>query len=150
MHSFICNRVHVVFCTKDRRRAIPPHLQNRLWGYFGALGTAKEITVLEVNGVDDHVHLLIGLPAKLSVAEAVSKLKSNSSRWLSEQLRGEFGWQRGYGAFSVSQSQVPVVRRYIQNQVEHHRKFDFTQEFAALLSKHGIRFESGALAGSSE
>jgi REP element-mobilizing transposase RayT len=82
---------------------------------------------------------LLRLPAHVPVAEAAQKLKSNSSRWLHEE-NSWFGWQEGYGAFSVSPSNIDVVRRYIQNQPEHHRRRSFEEEFLALLAKSGVTF----------
>jgi len=87
-----------------------------------------------------HVHLLAALPADLDIAKFVNVLKSNSSKWMNEQKRG-FAWQRGYGAFSVSASNLPAVTRYIEGQAEHHRKRDFQQEFLALLKKHNVAFD---------
>ncbi len=90
---------------------------------------------------------MVRLPAKLSVAEAVRKIKGGSSKWIHEEWndRSSFGWQRGYGAFGVSQSHVEGVERYIDRQKEHHRRFDFETEFLALLQKHGIEFDPADL-----
>jgi REP element-mobilizing transposase RayT len=98
---------------------------------------------LAVNGTNDHVHLLIKLPPALSVAEAMRVLKTNSSRWVHEKddAGRDFGWQSGYGAFSVSHSNVESVIRYIANQEEHHRTLTFQEEYVAFLKKHEIEFD---------
>jgi REP element-mobilizing transposase RayT len=86
----------------------------------------------------DHVHALINLGPILNIAKAAQVLKANSSRWMKEHGSKGFEWQEGYFACSVSQSQVPVVVRYVQNQKEHHRKIDSAGEFALLLKRHGL------------
>lgn len=98
---------------------------------------------LIVNGTADHVHLLIWLPPRLPVSDALRVLKTNSSRWAHENgiTRRAFAWQAGYGAFSVSQSNAPQVIKYIANQEEHHRKASFQEEFLAFLKKHGIEYD---------
>jgi putative transposase len=96
--------------------------------------------VLSNSGIEDHVHLLIQLQETLALAKAVSLLKSNSSRWMNEHGTS-FDWQEGYGAFSVSASNLRRVDRYIQNQAAHHKKITFEHEFIALLKKHGIEFD---------
>jgi REP element-mobilizing transposase RayT len=100
-------------------------------------------TALEIGGVADHVHLLIKLKPTLALADFMRELKSGSSKWLNEEemrLR-KFGWQDGYGAFSVSESQVSQVRTYIRNQEQHHRRVGFQEEFVRLLERHGIEYD---------
>jgi REP element-mobilizing transposase RayT len=96
-----------------------------------------------VNGTADHVHLLLRLPPSASIAEAMRVLKTNSSRWVHEKWpsRSTFGWQTGYGAFSVSQSNVSAVLHYIANQEEHHRQVSFQEEFVIYLQRHGIEYD---------
>jgi putative transposase len=89
----------------------------------------------------NHVHLLIGLPPALTLAEVVQKLKANSSRWLGENGM-PFEWQKGYGAFSVSPSLLPTVLAYVRNQVEHHKKRSFEEEFLLLLKKSGVAYDA--------
>lgn len=102
--------------------------------------------VLMVGGTQDHVHILFHLPPKLAPAKAVQLLKSNSSKWMSDQIQ-EFSWQDGYAAFSVSSSNIESVTRYIQNQEAHHRKTNFDEEFQAILTKHGIEYDPKYLFG---
>ena len=104
---------------------------------------------LAVGGVSDHVHILLSLPATLSVSKTVQLLKGNSSKWLREtfpELRSQgFAWQEGFGAFSVSISGVEETIHYIQTQEEHHRKKTFNEEWEIFLKKHGYDYKSGAL-----
>jgi putative transposase len=139
-HTYAQNVVHVVFGTKDRRKAIPQGLQPRMWAYAAGICHKLGILVRAVGGTEDHIHLLIQVPPSLAVAKAVLAIKSNSSKWANEE-GCKFAWQQGYGAFSVSNSNVPVVVRYIQNQPAHHKKMSFDVEFLALLKKHDIEFD---------
>ena len=98
---------------------------------------------LIINGTTDHIHLLIWMPPALSISETLRVLKTNSSRWVHETWRSrrDFGWQIGYGAFSVSQSNVTAISKYIEKQEEHHQKVSFQHEFIAYLKKHGIQYD---------
>jgi putative transposase len=140
-HAYAGNFVHCVFSTKDRRAIIPPGLEARLWAYLGGIAVNLGVRMMAVGGTRNHVHVLIALPARLSLAEVVQKLKANSSRWLGEQGVA-FGWQKGYGAFSVSPSMLEKVSSYIHHQAEHHRKRNFEEEFVAFLRKSGIEFDA--------
>ena len=139
-HTYSQNHIHVVFSTKERQKLIPPRMQPKLWAYMAGIARNHDFLVLCNGGIEDHVHLLIQLPATLALAKAVSLLKSNSSSWMSEHGT-RFDWQEGYGAFSVSASNLGTVERYIQNQAAHHKKITFEQEFIALLKKHRIEFD---------
>jgi len=136
-HTYAQNVIHVVFSTKDRRKSISPDFQPKVWAYSAGICKKHGIFVHAIGGVEDHVHFLIQLPPVMALAKAVATIKSNSSRWASEEGH-KLAWQQGYGAFSVSASIVPAVVRYIQNQEEHHRKMSFDEEFVALLRKHGV------------
>jgi len=133
---------HLVFSTKDRRPLITPKLQAELYPYFGGIIKDQRGKLLDVGGVEDHVHIVASLHPTTSVAEMIRLLKSNSSKWIRE--RRDFGrwlgWQTGYGAFSVSTSQVAAVRRYVVSQRPHHRKLDYKHEYLLLLKKHGIDY----------
>lgn len=98
---------------------------------------------LEIGGVEDHVHLLLSLPATMPIAKAMQLIKGGSSKWVHETFPEQrlFAWQVKYGAFSVSASQLDTVVRYIQGQEEHHRKQTFKEEFVTLLVKHGIEYD---------
>ena len=98
---------------------------------------------MEIGGTNDHIHILAIFKAAVSVSEMLAKIKANSSKWANDhkmKLR-KFGWQEGYAAFTVSESQVPTVREYIRNQEDHHRKQTYQEEFVALLERNGIEYD---------
>ena len=138
---------HIVYATKERAPLITTTLRPRLHEYLG--GTVRGLggVALEVNGVVDHVHILAKVRPTISVSEFLSKLKSGSSGWAKRQTAGRFGWQARFAAFTVSESQVERVRRYIRNQQEHHRKHSFQEEFEALLRANNINYDEAHLWG---
>lgn len=136
-HTYAANFIHCVFSTKDRRSLIPAARTTELYAYLGGIARSEGFALTAAGGTANHIHLLFVLPASYSLAHVVQKLKGSSCRWMGKS----FSWQEGYGAFSVSPSQVPVVQRYIQNQEEHHRKRNFEEEFVALLRNCGIEFD---------
>ena len=142
-HTFSKNYVHVIFSTKGRRKIIEKELQPRLWAYLAGIAKNHDINMLAVGGTEDHIHLLFHLPPKLPLARTVLLLKANSSKWMSKDL----SWQEGYGAFSVSASNLESVIRYVRNQQKHHRKFTFEAEFRAILRRHGIECDPRDLLG---
>jgi REP-associated tyrosine transposase len=138
-HTLACNLVHCVFSTKDRANLIPD--PERLRQYLTGIARGKNIPVVAAGGTRNHLHVLLALPPAMPLARAVQDLKGNSSRWLNENSN-PFAWQRGYGAFSVSESRRQAVIAYIVGQEEHHRKWTFEQEFLTLLRKSRIEFDS--------
>jgi putative transposase len=138
--TFSQNTLHVVFSTKDRNASISADFQPKMWAYIAGVCRSLGIIPHAVGGTENHVHLLVQIPVTVAVSKAVSTIKSNSSRWASEQGK-DFAWQRGYGAFSVSHDVIPSVIRYIQNQKIHHAKIGFEAEFVGFLKKHGIEFD---------
>ena len=136
-HTYASNFIHCVFSTKDRRSLIPAARTAQLHAYLVGIAQGEGFSLVASGGTANHIHLLFVLPASYSLARAVQKLKESSSRWMGHG----FCWQEGYGAFSVSPSQVSVVKRYIQNQEEHHRKRNFEEEFVALLRNCGIQYD---------
>src|SRR5262249_3401863 len=138
--TFAQNIVHIVFSTRERRKMIGKEIQPRMWAYIAGICRKEDIFVHAIGGMEDHIHGLIQLPPKFALAKAVLLIKANSSRWMSVMDR-KFAWQKGYGAFSVSASNIPAVIRYIHNQESHHRKMSFDDEFLVLLKKHGMDFD---------
>jgi putative transposase len=139
-HSYSNVVVHCVFSTKERRNSIPDELIEKLRMYFVGIGKGHDIPVICAGGTANHAHLLIALPASIPLAKAIQILKANSSRWLNEH-GFDFAWQEGYGAFSVSASNVAAVKHYIEHQAEHHAKHSFESEFVSLLQKSGVAYD---------
>ena len=130
---------HLVFSTHDRQPLITAEVREPLYQYLGGLVRGERGNLLGAGGMPDHVHLLVHLPPRKSLSDLVRFFKSESSRWMNDRLSDDvFAWQRGYGAFSVSPSQLPTLLRYIQNQEKHHEDRSFASELSALLKKHGI------------
>jgi putative transposase len=134
---------HIVFSTKDRRPLITSEYEVRLHDYIG--GTIRSFggICLELNGTADHVHLLAKLRPDRAVSDVLRDLKANASGWMHDvfPLLEDFAWQRGYGAFSVSHSNVEEVRQYIAHQKDHHRKVSFRDEFIKFLKSNGIEYD---------
>jgi putative transposase len=148
MHSFTSCFVHCVWGTKNREPSLTLDLRDRLWPYLGGIAKQNEIRTLAIGGAADHVHVLLSLPATLSVAKAMQLLKGNSSKWIRETFpkMRSFAWQEGYGAFSIGVSGMDATIAYIRNQTEHHRTRSFREELVAMLKKHGFACEESMLA----
>jgi putative transposase len=140
-HTYTNLLSHVVFSTKDRRPLIDPELKPRLLAYMTGIARNSGNKILSINAVEDHLHLLWELLPTWSLSDATRVLKTNSSRWVNENSLRPFAWQTGYGAFSVSRSNVSAVAEYIETQEAHHRKRTFEDEFLELLVKHGINYD---------
>lgn len=150
MASTLTNLIfHAVFSTKDRRPLVTPDRRDELYRYVGGIIRNENGIILEIGGMPDHVHLLAKLPADVALATIVRLIKANSSKWMNERpdKRVRFAWQAGYGAFTVSESQVAIVRRYIQRQEQHHKKTSFQEEFVKLLERHGVEYDPRYLWG---
>ena len=135
-HTYVANLVHCVFSTKNRANLIAH--PDSLCRYMTGIARNKNIALLAAGGTANHLHLLVGLPASITLARAMQDLKGNCSRMLNEMGR-RFAWQEGHGAFSVSSSQKDRVAEYIAKQETHHRRWTFEQEFVALLEKRTQR-----------
>jgi putative transposase len=141
--SHVASYFHCVFSTKERQRIITPELRERLWPFIGGIARQNEMKALEIGGVEDHVHVLLSLPSTMAISKAVQLIKGGSSKWIHESFPEHrlFSWQREYGAFSVSVSQLDVVIDYIRSQPEHHRVKTFQEEYLELLRRHRVEFE---------
>ena len=142
-HSFVKILVHVVFSTHNREPSIDTEFSDRLHQYLGGIIRALGGHAFAINGMPDHVHVLMTLPADKSIADVMRTVKANSSRWVSETIprASGFSWQTGYSAFGVSQSAFDRVSQYIANQAEHHAKKSFQDEYRELLTLHGLSFD---------
>ena len=141
--SFTCLHYHFIFSTKHREPTITTDIQTRLYDYLGGVVRNQGGVLIAAGGIADHVHLLARLRQESSVADVMRMVKTNSSKWVHETFpaAGRFGWQAGYGAFTVSYSQVDEVKRYIARQEVHHRAVSFQEEYREFLTRHGIEFE---------
>ncbi len=142
-NSYTSLYLHAVFRTKNNALFLSPSIQERMYPYLGGIAREHQMKLLEVGGIEDHVHLLLSLPADLAVAKAMQILKGGSSKWVHNAVPSlsSFGWQEGYGAFSIGISQLVPTTAYIANQKEHHRKMNFHGEFMAFLKKHDIPYD---------
>ena len=136
---------HIVFSTKERIPLIAPEIRDRLYEYLGGVIRGEKGSLMEIGGMPDHIHILARFGAAIAVSEMLKRIKGSSSHWLSQETGTWFAWQNGYGAFSVSESQVAAVRKYIQQQEEHHKRISFKDELISLLRKHRIEFDEGDL-----
>ena len=134
---------HIVFSTKKRADLIAPEIESGLFGYIHGIVANNGAKLIIANGTANHVHLLVSLPKKIDLPELIGDIKRDSSSWIKEQdaRLANFYWQKGYGAFSVGQSQVETVVNYIKRQKEHHAKQDFQQEFRSFLQQCEIEYD---------
>lgn len=140
-HTYSNLIFHIVFSTKERRPLITDELRERLYEYIGGTIRGLDGTLIEIGGIADHVHILLAVKPTVRLSDFMRELKSCSSKWANEIARSRFEWQTGYGAFTVSMSQIEVVRKYIRNQARHHAKMSFEDEFKKLLDLSGIDFD---------
>ena len=132
--------VHIVFSTKDRRKLIPVELEPNLFGFIGGIIKNNNARLIIAGGTADHIHLLVSL-GKIEISELIGDIKRESSVWMKENGVRDFYWQRGYGAFSIGQLQVPAVSRYIETQKEHHAVQDYKDEFRELCRKYEVEID---------
>jgi len=135
--------IHLVFSTKNREPLIKVEIQEQLYAYMVGILKQHQSSSLIVNGTGDHVHLLFSLSKNKTLSDIVREVKTGSSKWIKTQPGDfqNFQWQNGYGAFSVSESNVEIVKKYIANQKKHHQKLSFKDELRQLYVKHGLRFD---------
>ncbi|MBI1826185.1 MAG: IS200/IS605 family transposase [Planctomycetes bacterium] len=136
------NFYHALFSTKRRSQLITPEIETRLYPFIGGIARDLRCHLEAINGMPDHVHVLVRYRVDLSHSDLLQQIKGRSSKWINETFSqvGHFGWQEGYGGFTVSKSAASRFIEYIANQKEHHKKQDFQTEFLELLRRHGIEF----------
>ncbi len=135
--------IQYVFAVKGRENLLLPAFQNEIYKYIAGIVEGKDQKSLAVNGMEDHIHVLVGLKPAMRIADLVRDIKNNSSNFINEKgfLKQKFSWQDGYGAFSYAQSNFGIVVDYIKNQKEHHKKKTFQEEYRDFLKKFNIPFE---------
>ena len=135
--------IHIIFSTKDRAAWLDRDVRRRMHAYVATICRDLNAEALRVGGVADHLHIVTTLPRTLSQAAMVERMKKTSSKWIKglDSKYRQFYWQRGYGAFSVSPSQLNSVLEYVENQEEHHRTRSFQEEYRDFLRKHRVEFD---------
>ena len=135
--------IHIVFSTKDRIPFINENIRMRLWNYLGGICDSAGVQVLQIGGMDDHVHICCQLPRNMELHYLVGILKINSAKWIKNTFPeyNTFAWQNGYGVFSVNPTECDKVVAYIKNQPSHHDKRDFCDELRLFLKKYHIDYD---------
>ena len=141
--SLVKNYIHITFSTKERYPFIDKAIAKELYAYFGGICKNLESFPVEIGGTADHVHILCLLSRKIALMKLVEELKSHSSGWIKTKGNKyqKFYWQNGYGGFSVNPTEIEVVRKYILNQEEHHKKRTFQDEYRAFLTKYNMEYD---------
>jgi putative transposase len=140
---------HLVFSTKNRIKFIHQEIERRAWAYIGGIARKHDLCALQVGGIEDHIHALVMARPVVAPCQVPLWLKAESSKWIRTEFSrlSKFGWQDGYGIFSVSQSSVPDVMAYIENQREHHTTMSFEEEYVQLLKLHHVEYDERFLFG---
>ncbi|HKK76555.1 MAG TPA: IS200/IS605 family transposase [Saprospiraceae bacterium] len=135
--------LHVIFAVQNRNALIQDSWEEKLYKYITGIVQQYGHKMLQINGMPDHVHLLIGMRPTQSLSDLMKQVKGSSTEWINENkwTRHKFSWQAGYGAFSYAKSEVPRVIKYIQNQKEHHRTKTFTEEYMEFLEAFEVDFD---------
>lgn len=141
-NTFACLTFHVIWSTKNREPFITPEIRDRLYAFIGGMVKKENGKLICIGGVEDHIHLLVSVHPSVAISSLMRAIKAKSSSFLKEiSKQDSFGWQDGYGVFSVSASAVDKVMDYIKHQEEHHRVITFREEFALFLKRHQIQYE---------
>jgi putative transposase len=135
--------IHLVFSTKNREPFITPSIETELHPYMAKIFRELKSLSLTIDGTSDHVHILFSLGRVIKVSDLIEEVKTESSKWIKTKGREfrNFHWQRGYGAFSIGQSNVIALKRYISNQKQHHRRITFQDEYRKFLKSYGIEYD---------
>lgn len=135
--------VQIVFAVKGRQNLIQKSWKEELYKYMAGIIANKGQKTIIINGVENHIHIFVGLKASVSISDLVRDIKNNSTNFINEKkwVDGKFSWQEGFGAFSYSRSHIDRVYRYIQNQEEHHKVATFKEEYISFLKEYEIEFD---------
>jgi putative transposase len=135
--------IHIIFSTKHRQPHIVPEFEHRLHQYITSVCHSLDSPVIYIGGMPDHIHILLSLSRTITVSELISKIKSNSSRWIKtiDPQCKDFSWQKGFGAFSLGESSRNNAIKYIANQKKHHATMSFQEEYLKLLMKYDVKFD---------
>src|SRR5712691_4789796 len=135
--------IQTVFAVNGRLSLVRPEFKEDLYKYISGIVRNNGQKLISINGMSDHIHILIGLKPAMALADLVRDIKADSSNFINKKkwVVGNFSWQEGYGAFSCGHSQLDTIIRYIQNQEKHHKRLSFRREYLTLLRKFDIAFE---------
>ena len=136
--------IHIVFAVKGRQNLISKNKKNEIYKYITGIITHQKQKLIAINGMPDHIHILVGIKPNISISDLVRDIKSSSSKFINEQkwINGKFEWQTGFGAFSYGHSQLATIIKYIENQEEHHKTKTFKEEYIAFLKLFNIDFNA--------
>ena len=142
-HTYSNNLFHIIFSTKDRAGLLSDRIRDELHRYITGIIRNQDCSLVKINSVEDHAHLLCKIKPSIAVSDFINKVKSNSSRWINERFKPpyKFQWQSGFSSFSVSESASESVVQYINHQQEHHKLVTFEAELKTFLEKHGINYD---------
>ena len=135
--------IHIVFAVKGRQNLIPKEHKTELHGYIMGIITNKKQTVIQINSMPDHIHILVGITPDTTVSNLVRDIKANSSKFINQKrwVMGRFEWQVGFGAFSYSRSQLDDLVKYIKNQEKHHMRKTFREEYLEILKRFNVNYD---------
>ena len=135
--------IHIVFSVKGRQALIPKENKNELHGYIMGIIKNKKQTIIQINSMPDHVHILIGITPDTAISDLVRDIKAHSSKFINQKrwVMGRFEWQEGFGAFSYAQSQLGAIVNYIKNQEKHHVQKTFREEYLEILKRFNVNYD---------
>ena len=139
--------IHLIFAPKNRESLLPATIRQKVYSYIGGVIKSEKQKLIAIGGIDNHIHILVGITPSISLPDFVRTIKSNTSRYINANrlLLFKFEWQRGYAAFSYSRSQIETVINYIEHQPEHHKNTTFHDELTAMLEKYDTDFDPAYL-----
>jgi putative transposase len=142
-NSYTQIHLQLILAVRSRKGVINPAWEKELYRYISGIIERNNHKLLAINGVPDHLHILIGMRPSQSLSELMQDIKTNSSKWINKKgfVSGRFGWQAGYSAFSYDRTAIKNVIRYIDNQKEHHGVTTFKDEYLGLLKEHNIDYD---------
>ena len=135
--------LHIVFSTKNREDQIRPEIEQPLYKYIAGILKNLECTAIKIGGTSNHIHILNTFARTISISKMLELVKKDSSKWIKTQgnYYRNFYWQNGYGVFSISQSKIEIVKKYIENQKKHHKARAFKDEYRAFLKEYNIKYD---------
>ncbi|MCG9133637.1 IS200/IS605 family transposase [Candidatus Poribacteria bacterium] len=135
--------IHIVFAVKGRQNLIPKEHKTELHGYIMGIISNKKQTVIQINSMPDHIHILVGITPDTPISDLVRDIKANSSKFINQKrwVMGRFEWQVGFGAFSYSRSHLDALVKYIKNQEKHHIRKTFREEYLEILKRFNVDYD---------